>query len=91
MLAPDKLQEKMASLSSRHARVLRRKAELGGELKSKKDELTSLVKEIQDAGYNPKTLVEDRDNAQRELETLIEKFEEELVAAETILEDYDNK
>jgi len=91
MLTPDKLQEKMASLSSRHSKVLRRKAELGGELKSKRDELTSLVKEIQEAGYNPRTLVEDRDKAQQELEGLIVRFEEELISAETILADYDNR
>lgn len=91
LLSPDKLQERMQNLSTRHARVLRRKAELGGELKSKKDELTALVKEIQAAGYNPKTLLEDRNKAQAELEQLIEQFEINLVEAETILADFDKK
>lgn len=49
------------------------------------------MKEIQEAGYNPRTLVEDRDKAQQELEGLIVRFEEELVSAESILADYDNR
>lgn len=89
MLTPEQLQERMQNLSSRHAKVLRRKSELGGELKSKKAELAALVQEIQDAGYNPKTLVEDRNKAQAELETLLDTFETNLVGAETILGEFD--
>jgi FtsZ-binding cell division protein ZapB len=91
LMTPDKLQEKVQNLSTRHARVLRRKAELGGELKVKREELESLVKEIQAAGYNPKTLVEERNRAQEELETLLGTFENNLVEAETILSEFDRK
>jgi len=91
LMTPDKLQERMQNLSTRHAKVLRRKAELGGELKSKKEELAALVREIQTAGYNPKTLIEDRNAAQEELETLLDKFETNLVEAETILSEFDKK
>lgn len=91
MLSPEELTTKIQDLQTRHAHVLKRKAELGGELKSKKDELASLVKEIQAAGYNPKTLVEDRNRAQEELESLMEEFEKGLLEAETSLSTYDKK
>lgn len=89
MLTTEELQKKMQTLAARHAKVLRRKAELGGELKSKREELVSLVKEIQEAGYNPKTLVDERNRAQAELETLIDSFETDLVEAEQILGEFD--
>lgn len=91
LLSPDKLQEKVASLASRHAKILRRKSELAGELKSKKDELASLVREIQAAGYNPRTLVEDRDKAQAELENLIVQYDSQLTDVERTLAEYDKK
>jgi chromosome segregation ATPase len=79
------------SLQKRYATVLRRKAELGGALKAKRDELESLVKEIEDAGYNPKTLVDDRNKAQTELEQLVSSFESDLSEAEKALSAYDKK
>lgn len=91
MLSPEDLTAKIQDLQNRHTRILKRKAELGGELKSKKDELGALVKEIQAAGYNPKTLVEDRNKAQQELESLMEEFEKGLVEAENSLNAYDKK
>jgi chromosome segregation ATPase len=91
MLSPEDLTAKIQDLQNRHQRILKRKAELGGELKSKKDELGALVKEIQAAGYNPKTLVEDRNKAQQELESLMEEFEKGLVEAENSLNAYDKK
>lgn len=91
MLSPEELQKRITDLLSRNQRVLKRKTELGGELKSKKDELAALVKEIQAAGYNPKTLVEDRNKAQAELETLMDEFEKGLLEAEKTLAAYDKK
>jgi uncharacterized protein YoxC len=91
MLTTEDLQKRMQDLSTRHAKVLRRKAELSGELKSKKEELLALVKEIQDAGYNPKTLVEERNRAQTELESLLDTFETNLVGAEKTLDEFDHK
>lgn len=90
-MALDVLHERMENLSTRHARVLRRKAELGGELKSKREELASLVKEIQAAGYNPMTLLDDLNKAKGELELLLDKFESNLVEAESILSEFDKK
>lgn len=87
----DELSTQIDSLQKRYANVLRRKAELGGALKAKKDELAQLVQEIEDAGYNPRTLVEDRNKAQEELEQLVVTFERDLVDAETALSAYDKK
>lgn len=91
MQTPDELKKRMQDLQTRHQRVLNRKTALGGELKSKKDELAELVKEIQAAGYNPKTLVEERNKAHQELETMLNDFEKGLVEAETTLDTYDKK
>lgn len=91
LLTPDKLQEKVASIISRHARVLRRKSELSGALKSKKDELAALVKEISDSGYNPKTLVEERNRTQKELEEMLESYDKQLAEVESTFEEYDRK
>ena len=91
LLTPDKLQEKVASIGQRHSRILRRKSELSGELKSKKEELAALVREISDSGYNPKTLVEERNKTQRELEDLIETYEKQLTEVESTFAEYDRK
>lgn len=90
-LSIEELTKQIESLQKRYSTVLRRKAELGGALKAKKDELGALIQEIQDAGYNPKTLVEDRNKAQEELEKLVAAFETDLKEAETALAAYDKK
>jgi hypothetical protein len=91
LLTPDKLQEKVATLIQRHSRILRRKSELSGALKSKKDELAALVKEISDSGYNPKTLVEERNKTQKDLEDMIEAYDKQLTEVEGTFEEYDKK
>jgi uncharacterized protein YoxC len=91
MLTPDKLQEKVASIVQRHSRILRRKSELSGELKSKKEELAALVREISDSGYNPKTLVEERNKTQRELEEMLEAYDKQLSEVESTFAEYDRK
>jgi SMC interacting uncharacterized protein involved in chromosome segregation len=91
LLTPDKLQEKVSSILSRHSKALRRKSELSGALKSKRDELAALVKEISDSGYNPKTLVEERNKTQRELEEMLEIYAKQLTEVEGTFEEYDRK
>jgi chromosome segregation ATPase len=91
LLTPDKLQEKVSSIIARHSRVLRRKSELSGELKSKKDELAALVREIDAAGYNPKTLVEERNKTQKELEEMLEVYDKQLTEVEGTFAEYDRK
>lgn len=91
LLSPDKLQEKVANITQRHSRILRRKSELSGELKSKKEELAALVREISDSGYNPKTLVEERNKTQRELEEMLESYDKQLTEVESTFAEYDRK
>ena len=91
LLTPDKLQEKMANIVQRHSRILRRKSELSGELKSKKEELAALVREISDSGYNPKTLVEERNKTQKELEEMLDAYDKQLTEVESTFAEYDRK
>jgi uncharacterized protein YoxC len=91
LLTPDKLQEKVNSILSRHSRILRRKSELSGALKEKKEELAALVKEISDSGYNAKTLVEERNRTQKELEDMLEDYDRQLTEVEGTFEAYDKK
>lgn len=91
LLTPDKLQEKVANILGRHSRILRRKSELSGELKSKKEELASLVREIDAAGYNPKTLVEERNKTQKDLEDMLEVYDKQLTEVEGTFAEYDRK
>lgn len=89
-LTPDEIESKIKDLSGRHAKILKRKAELAGQLQAKKKELADLVQEITDAGFNPKTLVQDKEALQQELETLLSDFERELSASEDALKQFDN-
>jgi chromosome segregation ATPase len=89
-LTPDEIESKIKDLSGRHAKILKRKAELAGQLQAKKKELADLVQEITDAGFNPKTLVQDKENLQQELETLLSDFEKELSSSEEALKQFDN-
>lgn len=89
-LTPDEIESKIKDLSGRHAKVLKRKAELAGQLQAKKKELADLVQEITDAGFNPKTLVQDKERLQEELESLLSDFESELASSEAALKQFDN-
>ncbi len=89
MQSPEELKKKIEELQKRHEKVTQRKAALGGELKAKKEELASLIQEIRDAGYDPKTIVADRNKAQQELETMMEGFEKSLAEVEEGLSVYD--
>lgn len=89
-LTPEEIDSKIKDLGSRHAKVLKRKSELAGQLQAKKKELTELVQEITAAGFNPQTLVKDKEKVQEELETLLTDFETELKASEEALKQFDN-
>lgn len=89
MLAPEELKKKIEDLQKRHEKATKKKAAFGGELKAKKEELQSLLQEIKDAGYDPKTLVADRNKAQQELETMVETMDKSLVEVEEALAAYE--
>lgn len=91
MASTDELRSKIDNLQQRHEKVLKRKAELSGELKARKEELSALIKEIKDAGFNPNTIADDKARAQKELEDLMVEFERNLTDAEGALASYDKK
>lgn len=90
-MSPDEIKSKIDNLQKRSDVVIKKKAAFGGQLQSKKEELEALVKEIKDAGYDPKTLVTERDRAKSELEAMIEVYEKELAKAESALALFEKK
>ena len=87
----DEIETKVKDLMARHAAVLQRKASLGGQLQSKKDELVTLVNEIRAAGYDPKNLAEESKKARTALEAEIATFDADLTRVETALSAFDKK
>ena len=88
-MTPDQIQKQIESLQTRHQKVTARKAELAGELKAKKDELSALIEEIKAAGYDPKSLKQAREDSQLELERLMTVFDKDLTDIETALNTYE--
>lgn len=81
----DEIRKRVERALQRKDTVDQNKAALGGQLQAKKEELAALVKEIRDAGYEPKNLAQARDKVQAELEAMIVSFEKELDTAETAI------
>jgi uncharacterized protein YoxC len=87
----DEIEARVKAVMSRAARLQQRKANLAGQLQSKKNDMTALLKEIADAGYNPKTLTQDEQKARADLEAELTALEQRLDAAETALDMFDKK
>lgn len=90
-MTPDEIKKKIDDLQRRTDAVATKKANFGGQLQAKKQELADLIKEIKAAGYDPKSLVSERDKAQTELEQMISVYETDLVQVETSLASYEKK
>ncbi len=90
-MTPDEIKRKIDDLQRRVEAVSTKKANFGGQLKAKKEELAALIIEIKAAGLDPKNLVTERDKAKLELEQLIASFEVDLVKTETALSAYERK
>lgn len=84
-MTPDEIKKRVDQAVQRTDAVNQAKANLAGQLQAKKDELATLVKEIRDAGYEPKNLAMARDKAQADLEAMIVEFEAKLTAAESAI------
>lgn len=89
-MTPKEIESKIDELTKRSEAVSRRKATLGGQLTEKKEQLASLIKEIRDAGYDPKTLPAERDRLQKELVADLETFEKKLAEVETAIGQFDS-
>ena len=90
-MTPDEIKRKIDDLQRRTDAVATKKANFGGQLQAKKQELADLIKEIRAAGYDPKNLISERDKAQAELEQMITTYETDLSKVETSLASYEKK
>jgi septal ring factor EnvC (AmiA/AmiB activator) len=86
----DQIREKVEELTKRYKTASTKKSTLSGLLQAKKEELATLKKEIEDAGYDPKRLKEDRDRLQTEVVAMIEEFDKKLGEVETALAAFGN-
>jgi len=86
----DQIREKVEELSKRYKVAANKKSTLSGLLQAKKEELATLKKEIEDAGYDPKRLKEERDRLQQEMVAMIEDFDKRLGEVETALAAFGN-
>lgn len=85
----EQIQSRVDDLSRRHVVATTKQSKLQGQLESKKGELLKLKQEIIAAGFDPKTLREDRVRLEKELEQLISKFEVELTVVEQAQNEYE--
>ena len=90
-MTPEELRKKIDDLTKRTEVVNTKKSSLSGKLQAKKEELAQLILEIKEAGFDPKTLREERDKVQVQLTEMITAYETDLVAVETALSSYDVK
>jgi septal ring factor EnvC (AmiA/AmiB activator) len=84
----DEIQKRIAEIQRRHAEVMQRKAGVSGQLQARKEELAAIVREIRDAGFDPKQITQLRDQAEADLLSEIKKYEEALSAVEQALEGF---
>ena len=90
-MTPEELRKKIDDLTKRTAVVNTKKSNLNGKLQAKKEELAQLIVEIKAAGYDPKTLREERDKVQGQLTDMIAAYEIDLASVEMALSGYDTK
>jgi len=81
----EQISEKVEELSKRYKAANTKKSTLSGLLQAKKEELVSLKREIEEAGYDPKRLKEDRDRLQADVTAMIEDFDKKLCEVEQAL------
>lgn len=87
----DNIKQKIDALQKRYNTVVQKKASLAGQLQAKKEELASIVQQIKDAGYDPKKITQERDQAKQELDAMLVKAETELTEVEKALSAFDQK
>lgn len=85
------LKRKVEDLVAREKKVRQKKAEVKGTLEAKKQELQNLVIEIQEAGYNPKTIREDYEKAFKELDAMVADYSEKMTKAEEAIDEFYRK
>jgi len=91
MTSLEQIKEKVDELTRRYKAASSKKSTLAGLLQAKKEELVALKKEIEDAGYDPRRLKEDRDRLQADVVAQIEDFDKKLSEVEAALAAFDKK
>lgn len=89
MASIDQLEARVTQLTRRHQAATTKQTKLQGLVDAKKDELRRLKEEILAAGFDPKTLREERVRLEAELKDLMDKFESELTVVERAQEEYE--
>jgi septal ring factor EnvC (AmiA/AmiB activator) len=90
-MTDDEIKEKIDQLQRRWNAVSQDKAGVAGQLQAKKEELAAVVKEIREAGYDPKHIAQERDQAKADLEVMVNKLDAELTEVEKALETFKQK
>jgi len=84
-MTAEEIRKKIDDLTRRTEAANTKRAEIAGQLQAKKTELMNLIAEIKEAGYDPKNLVEARNQAQQQLEKTIATYEKDLAQVEEAL------
>jgi uncharacterized protein YoxC len=88
---PEEIKRQIDDLLRRHDTVVKKKAGLGGQIQAKKDELNQIIQEVRAAGFDPKTLANDRDKSQQDLQSMIADFDAKLTEVEAHVAAFDKK
>lgn len=89
MASLEQIQARVEDLTRRHNSAANKQSKLQGVLEEKKQELLRLKQEIIAAGFDPKTLREEKVRLEAELEQLLAKFDSELTVVEQAQEEYE--
>lgn len=89
MASLEQIQARVEDLTRRHVAASTKQAKLQGALEGKKQELLRLKQEIEAAGFDPRTLREERARLEKELEELMATFETELTVVEKAQQEYE--
>jgi chromosome segregation ATPase len=85
------LKQRVENALARHAKVNRKRDELRGQLEARKKELVEIGEEIQAAGFDPRQLKQQRDQAHEDLQELLVSFEQDMQEVESALEEFEKE
>lgn len=81
------INKKIEEIQKRWQRASEKRAGVAGQLSAKKEELSALIQQIKDAGYDPKDLPAARDALRLQLDQAIQSASENLDQVEAALKD----
>lgn len=87
----DEIKAKVDDISKRHKVASSKQQNLSGLLQGKREELATLIKEIEAAGLDPKKLKERRDELKQEVLAQVESIDKQLKQVEEALATYETK